>query len=206
MTREGILFPLPFLILAAVFLVLFSKFVIFSFIYASAVFFFLTLVIMLFFRDPKRRVPEGEKLILAPADGRIVRCDDTAGSESLSIFLSMFDVHVTRSPVSGKVKSVNFRRGKFFAANKDKAQQANQRNEIEIETGSGTLRMNQVAGAIARRTIFRPEPGQSVRAGERVGIIRFGSRVDLAMPEDSQLDVHLKQKVVAGETILGRLP
>jgi phosphatidylserine decarboxylase len=206
MTREGILFPLPFLILAAVFFILFSKFVIFPFIYVSAAFFFLTLIIMLFFRDPERRVPDGEKLILAPADGRIVKCDATAGLESLSIFLSMFDVHVTRSPVSGKVKSVTFRRGKFFAANKDEAQQANQRNEIEIETASGTLKMNQVAGAIARRTIFRPKKGQSVKAGDRVGIIRFGSRVDLMMPEGSRLDVHLKQKVVAGETILGRLP
>ncbi len=206
MTKEGILFPLPFLILAGGFFVLFYKFLIFPFVYVSTVFFFLALVIMLFFRDPERRVPEGEKLILAPADGRIVKYDDTPGLASLSIFLSIFDVHVTRSPVSGKIKSVNFHQGKFLAAYKDEAQRANQRNEIEIETTSGNIKMHQVTGAIARRTIFKPEEGQSVRAGERVGIIRFGSRVDLVMPEGSRLDVRLKQKVIGGETILGRLP
>lgn len=206
MTREGILFPLPFLILAAGFFILFNKFLIFPFVYVSTVFFFLALVIMLFFRDPKRRVPEGEKLILAPADGRIVKCDNASGLASLSIFLSIFDVHVTRSPVSGKVKSVNFHRGKFLAAYKDEAQWANQRNEIEIETASGTVEMHQVSGVLARRTIFKPEKGQVLKAGERVGIIRFGSRVDLVMPEGSRLNVRLKQKVVAGETILGRLP
>ena len=206
MTREGILFPLPFLILAAGFFILFYKFVIFPFVYVSTVFFFLALVIMLFFRDPKRRVPEGEKLILAPADGRIIKCDNASGSASLSIFLSIFNVHVNRSPVSGRVKAVNFRRGKFLAAFKDKAQWANQRNEIEIETASGTVEMHQVSGSIARRTIFKPEKGQVLKAGERVGIIRFGSRVDLVMPEGSQLNVRLKQKVIAGETILGRLP
>lgn len=206
MTKEGVLFPLPFLILAAVFFVLFSRLLIFPFVYVSSVFFFLALVIMLFFRDPERRVPEGEKLILAPADGRIVKCDGTFGLESLSIFLSMFDVHVTRSPVSGKVKSVNFHRGRFHAAYKDQAQRDNQRNEIEIETISGIVKMHQITGAIARRTIFRPEKGQSVKAGERVGMIRFGSRVDLKVPEGSRLDVHPKQKVIAGETILGRLP
>jgi phosphatidylserine decarboxylase len=104
------------------------------------------------------------------------------------------------------VKSVNFRRGKFAAAFKDEAQLANQRNEIEIETASGIVKMHQVSGAIARRTIFNPQEGQALKAGERVGIIRFGSRVDLVMPEGSRLDVHLKQKVIAGETILGRLP
>ncbi len=206
MTREGILFPLPFLILAGVFFILFYKFLIFSFVYVSTVFFFLAVIIMLFFRDPERRTPRGEKLILAPADGRIIKCDNTAGSESLSIFLSIFNVHVNRSPVSGRVKSVNFRQGKFFAAFKDEAQEANQCNEIEIETESGIVKMNQVTGAIARRAIFRPTEGQAVRAGERVGIIRFGSRVDLVMPEGSRLDVRLKQKVIAGETILGRLP
>jgi len=206
MTKEGILFSLPFLILAGGFFVLFYKFLIFPFVYVSTVFFFLALIIMLFFRDPERRVPEGQKLILAPADGRIIKCDNASGLASLSIFLSIFDVHVTRSPVSGKVKSVNFHRGEFLTAYKNKAQRANQRNEIEIETTSGIVKMHQVAGAIARRTIFRPEEGQAVRAGERVGIIRFGSRVDLVMPEGSRLDVRLKQKVIAGETILGRLP
>ncbi len=206
MTREGILFPLPFLILAAGFFILFYKFLIFPFVYVATVFFFLALIIMLFFRDPERRVPEGEKLILAPADGRIVKCESDSGLASLSIFLSIFDVHVNRSPVTGTVRSVSFLRGKFLAAFKDEAQRANQRNEIEIETASGIVKMNQVTGAIARRVVFNPEEGQEVRAGERVGIIRFGSRVDLLMPPGSQLNVRLKQKVIAGETILGRLP
>ena len=206
MTREGLIFPIPFLILAAISFFLYHKFIILTMMYISCGFFFLALLVMLFFRDPERKIPGGDRFIISPADGRIIRLDNTTDHPSLSIFLSIFNVHVNRAPVSGVIKSATFHPGKFYSAFTNRAQRDNQRNEIEIETGSGIVRMHQVAGAIARRTIFRPEPDQAIRAGERIGIIRFGSRVDLFLPPGSSIDVKMKQKVVGGETVLGRLP
>jgi phosphatidylserine decarboxylase len=205
MTKEGFLFPIPFFILAGVSFYLFNRFIIFSFAYLSTFLFFLALLIMLFFRDPDRSVPEGDGLILSPADGKIIKCDIDADRPTISIFLSIFNVHVTRSPVTGSVKSVEFHKGKFLTAFKDAAQKENQRNEIELETESGIVKLHQVTGAIARRTIFRPEPGQMIVAGERVGLIRFGSRVDMELPIGSSLDVRRGQRVVGGKTILGKL-
>jgi len=206
MTKEGFLFPLPFLIFGAISFYLFIRFLIFSLGYISALFFLLALLVMLFFRDPARKIPAGDKLILSPADGRIIKSERNGTRPSLSIFLSIFNVHVTRSPVAGLVKSVEFHKGRFLKAYKDSAQRENQRNEIEIETGSGPVRLHQVTGAIARRTIFKPKPGQTLVAGEKVGLIRFGSRVDLMLPPGSTIDVSEGQKVVGGITILGRLP
>ncbi len=206
MTREGFLFPLPFLILAAAAFYLFDRYVIFSLIYISALFFLLALLVMLFFRDPERKIPDGDKLIVSPADGKVIKLETGQGESTISIFLSIFNVHVNRSPVTGSVISVNFIKGKFFTAFKDRAQRENQRNEIEIETESGIVRFHQVTGAIARRTIFRPEPGQFLAAGDRVGLIRFGSRVDLTLPAGSTIEVRKGQKVIGGETIIGRLP
>lgn len=206
MTKEGFLFPLPFLILAVAAFYLFDRYVIFSLVYISALLFMLALLVMLFFRDPERKIPDGEKLIVSPADGKVIKLETGFGKSSVSIFLSIFSVHVNRSPVTGSVKSVNFIKGKFFTAFRDRAQRENQRNEIEIKTESGIVRFHQVTGAIARRTIFRPEPGQFLAAGDRVGLIRFGSRVDLTLPAGSTIEVRKGQKVVGGETIIGRLP
>jgi len=206
MTKEGFLFPLPFFFLAGLSFYLFDRFVLFPLIYVSAAFFLLALLMMLFFRDPVRKIPEGDGLILSPADGRIIKCDNDSGGLSLSIFLSIFNVHVNRAPVTGTVKSVKFCPGRFFTAYKEEALRENQRNEIEIETQTGTVHFHQVTGAIARRTIFRPAAGQIVKAGERVGLIRFGSRVDLWLPPGSGLYVSRGQKVKGGQTILGRLP
>ena len=206
MTKEGFLFPLPFFVLAGIFFYFFNRFFIFPLLYSSALLFFLGLSVMLFFRDPARKAPAGEKLILSPADGRVIKRDIDAARPSISIFLSIFNVHVTRSPVTGSIKSVVFHKGKFFKAYKDRAERENQRNEIEIETESGLVHLHQVTGAIARRTIFDPKPGQVMRAGAKVGLIRFGSRVDLILPPGSTIAVKERQKVVGGVTILGRLP
>jgi len=206
MTKEGLYFPLPFLAAAGISFLLFNKYLYFPWLYLAGLLFFLALAVMLFFRDPDRKIPGGEKLVLSPADGKIIKIDDDSDEPGLSIFLSIFNVHVNRSPVSGKVRSVDFFKGKFFTAFKDEAQKENQRNEIKIETPSGMVRFHQVTGAIARRTIFWQKPGQSVEAGEKVGLIRFGSRVDLTLPQGSVILVHMGQKVVGGETILGQLP
>jgi phosphatidylserine decarboxylase len=206
MTKEGLYFPLPFFVVAIVFFYLFRVVVVISFLYLAVLFFYLGLGVMLFFRDPERKIPEGDGLILSPADGRILRIDNESKAPSLSIFLSIHNVHVNRSPVCGTVKSVVFHPGKFLAANRREAGSENQRNEIEIETDKGIVRMNQVSGAIARRTIFDKKPGERVKAGERIGLIRFGSRVDLQLPAGTAVDVRIRQKVKAGETVIGRLP
>jgi phosphatidylserine decarboxylase len=164
------------------------------------------MIVMLFFRDPDRKSPRGEKLILSPADGRVVKIDEIDGCPSLSIFLSVLNVHVNRAPVTGIVRSIEFRPGKFFSAFKEKAMRENQRNEIEFETSSGKVKMNQVTGSIARRTVFYHKVGDNLTAGQRVGLIRFGSRVDLILPCGSIIDIKLKQRVVGGKTVLGRLP
>jgi len=206
MTKEGFIFPLPFFILAATAFYLFNRFLIFSLAYAAVAFFMLGLLVMLFFRDPERQIPVGEKLVVSPADGRIIRCESKSERPTVSIFLSILNVHVNRSPVTGRIKSINFVKGRFLTAFKKGAQVENQRNEIEIETKSGVVLFNQVTGSIARRTIFYPEPGQLVAAGERVGLIRFGSRVDLTLPSGTILNIRKGQRVKGGATILGRLP
>jgi phosphatidylserine decarboxylase len=204
MTREGAIFPLPFFAIAIVFFMLFRSYMALPWLYASALTFYVGLAIMLFFRDPDRKIPKGEKLLLAPADGKIIRLENN-GKAEISIFLSVLNVHVNRSPVDGVIKSVTFHQGKFLAAFKPGAMTDNQRNEIEIETDNGIVRMHQVTGAIARRTICNKKPGDKVKAGERIGLIRFGSRVDLFLPESVKLDIKMNQKVVAGETKLGSL-
>ena len=204
MTKEGFIFPLPFILMAIVLFIIFSKTLEISYAYWASVFFFLGMLLMLFFRDPERKIPIGEYLILSPADGKIIEMSSDSETKSLSIFLSIFNVHVNRSPVKGIITSAKFKQGKFHLAADRRAREHNQRNEIEIRTEKGMVKMNQVAGAIARRIIFYKKSDQPVSAGERIGLIRFGSRVDLILPQGTEIEVKLGQKVLAGKTILGR--
>jgi phosphatidylserine decarboxylase len=206
MTKEGLLFPLPFIILAGIFYFLFRQHFSLTLLFFAAILFYTGLAIMLFFRDPDRKMPEGDNLILSPADGRLIRLEESDCGPVISIFLSIFNVHVNRSPIKGIIKSVTFFPGKFHIASKKEAMSENQRNEIEIETNLGIVKMHQISGSIARRVIFKKKPGELVEAGDRVGLIRFGSRVDLFLPYGSKIDIKLGQKVVAGETIIGKLP
>lgn len=206
MTKEGYIFPLPFLVISAFFMFLFSRYISVTYAYVATVFFFLGMAVMLFFRDPDRKIPEGENLILSPADGRIIKMEETNGSPALSIFLSIFDVHVNRAPVSGTVRYLKYHPGKYHSAFKDKAQKENQKNEIELETPAGIVKMFQVSGSIARRTIFYRKVGDRLEIGQRIGLIRFGSRVDMILPAGSKMDVRLGQRVKGGKTVLGMLP
>jgi phosphatidylserine decarboxylase len=205
MTKEGIIFPLPFFVAAIIMFYLFQLGMNMTFLYISAGVFYIGLLLMLFFRDPDRKVPPGKDLIISPADGRVIRIENEGANPAISIFLGIHNVHVNRAPVTGVIKSVVHHPGKFHAAFRDEAMTENERNEIEIETEYGAVWMRQVAGALARRTIFYEEPGDRVQAGQRVGLIRFGSRVDLVFPSGVNLRVTLKQKVRAGESILGQL-
>ena len=154
-----------------------------------------------FFRDPERDPPESQGSLLSPADGRIIRAD---GSR-ISIFMNVFDVHVCRSPVAGRVISVNHERGRFLAAMKNEASEQNERTTIVVKPDDGApVRFVLVAGLIARRIVCRVVEGQMLGPAGRVGIIRFGSRVDLDLPPGGAPAVRIGDRVVAGETVIAR--
>jgi phosphatidylserine decarboxylase len=154
-----------------------------------------------FFRDPERRAPAESGALISPADGRIVRAD----AVRISIFMNVFDVHVCRSPVAGRVISVAHEPGRFLAAMKDEASEQNERTAIVVQAPDGSpVRFVLVAGLIARRIVCRVAVGRALAAGERVGIIRFGSRVDLDLPAGTAPAVKIGERVVAGETVVAR--
>jgi len=205
MAREGIIFFLPFLIVAVIFFYLFQKQPNMTFIYLGVVSFAFACMLILFFRDPERKIPEGENLIVSPADGKIMNIEKTEDQIVVTIFLSIFDVHVNRIPVTGQVVRLNYRPGKFKAAFMESASEVNERFEIEIITDKGNVTIHQIAGILARRVVCRLKDKQLVKKGDRFGLIRFGSRVDLFLPVTSQVDVKKGQKVIGGETVIGRL-
>ncbi len=162
-----------------------------------------------FFRDPERVGPENAEAVASPADGKVIKvtreADPVTGEQRqvIAIFMNVFNVHVNRMPVSGKVELVRYIPGKFFNASFDKASEDNERN-IVVVTGKGNQRftMVQIAGLIARRIVCWAEPADKLKRGERFGLIKFGSRVDLYMPDGYVPLVSVGQKVVAGETPL----
>ena len=172
-----------------------------------------TLFVCFFFRDPERLIPEEEGAVVSPADGKVlavgvVQDSEFAAEEMLkvSIFMSVFNVHVNRIPDDGKVTEVAYYPGKFFSANLDKASESNERNAVSMEISGGRkLIVVQVAGLIARRIICRIRKGDLLRRGERFGIICFGSRLDLYLPADTAPMVSAGDKVLAGKSILGHL-
>jgi phosphatidylserine decarboxylase len=169
---------------------------------------FFGLFIFYFFRDPERAIPSDPGAVVSPADGRVVEIVDEALDSKMgrrvSIFLSIWNVHVQRAPVAGRIASVVYRPGKFYGAYRSAASQKNEQNVISMETPGGTLVFKQIAGAIARRVLCWKLEGQEVARGERVGIIRFGSRVDIWLPMDAQILVQRGQTVKGGSSILAK--
>jgi phosphatidylserine decarboxylase len=175
----------------------------------------LTIWCALFFRDPVRVTPVREGIVVAPADGRISLvvnavppADLMLGDRALprvSIFMSVFNCHVNRSPVTGRIEHIAYRAGKFINAELDKASEDNERNGFVIATETQRIGVVQIAGLVARRIVCFVREGVSVGAGERIGLIRFGSRVDVYLPEGSKPSVAEGQSAVAGETILADL-
>ena len=163
------------------------------------------LFISFFFRDPERKITAGKGVVLSPADGRVVACGKRSnGKKEIAIFMSLFNVHVNRSPVSGEVTSVKYERGKFFVASKDEASEQNERNEITIKTEHGDIIVRQIAGFLARRIVCRVKAGDRLNIGERLGIIKFGSRVEVVLPETAHLMVDKGDRVVGGRTIIAK--
>ena len=176
----------------------------------------LTLWSIYFFRDPPRGVPQEDGLLLAPADGLVQMVTEAVppaelglGDQALkrvSIFLSVFDVHVNRVPCAGTIDVVAYRPGKFVNAASDKASEENERMAIVLRRGNGQLiGFVQIAGWVARRIVCLVKPGQQVRAGERFGHIRFGSRTDLYLPPGARLLVAAGQRMIGGETVVAEL-
>jgi phosphatidylserine decarboxylase len=185
----------------------------------------LTICIAAFFRDPKRTTPRDERFIIAPADGlvtliqqvpppRELTFDDGSGAPVMgtdpvtrvSIFMSVFDVHINRAPIGGTVRKVIYIPGKFLNADLDKASEDNERQHVLIERGDGlAICFTQIAGLVARRIVPFVKPGDIVAAGQRVGLIRFGSRVDVYLPKGTAPRVLMGQRIVAGETVLAQI-
>ena len=162
-----------------------------------------------FFRDPERIVPTGEGLVVSPADGRVAAIRDLRGEglrTRVSIFLSPLDVHINRAPVEGKVEEVRYQPGKFFAAYKEEASESNEHNVVTLVDKQGRrFGVVQIAGVVARRIVCRTKEGDRLERGQRFGLIRFGSRVDLYLPDGSRVEVTEGQRVTGGETIVARM-
>ena len=164
----------------------------------------LALFCLYFFRDPDRAIPVGD-VAVSPADGKVIAIRPVeTGLTCLSIFLNVFDVHVNRSPIAGTVTGVRYRKGRFLVASREEASLQNEQNSITV-VGEGTsIEFRQIAGLIARRVVCRVKPGDRVAKGERIGLIRFGSRVDVLFGPEWTLQVTEGQRVSAGSSILAR--
>lgn len=170
----------------------------------------LTIFMFFFFRDPERKIPAGDNIFVSPADGRVILIEKVYEKRYLkdeaievSIFMSPLNVHVNRAPCDGSVESVVYTPGRFFSAFKRDASLYNENIAMLLDTKFGKVLVRQVAGSIARRAVCRVKTGDALRKGERFGIIKFSSRLDLYLPKGTHIKVKLGDKVKAGETIIG---
>ena len=157
-----------------------------------------------FFRDPDRDVPGGP-VAVAPADGKVVAVKpDSAGANRISIFLNIFDVHVNRTPIAGKIMCVKYQKGQFLVASKEEASHSNEQNTITVESNGVRVVFKQIAGLIARRIVCYKKAGDVVEAGERIGLIKFGSRVDVFLGPEWKVTVQVGERVSAGSSVIAR--
>jgi len=180
---------------------------------AALVLLLLALWVAYFFRDPERVGDRGPSLVVSPADGKLIMITEVdepgfvkGRAIRLSIFMNVFNVHVNRYPVDGVVKYVHYNKGKFFNAAAEKSSLENEQMSVGVDTGRYPILVRQIAGLIARRIVTYSRPGEKVKQGERMGIIRFGSRVDVFIPPGSTIKAKLGDATVAGVTVLADLP
>ena len=178
--------------------------------WAGGILVFLAAFVLYFFRDPERIVPADPAVVVSPADGRVMEIVDQAmGSRPgrrVSIFLAIWDVHVNRAPLAGRIRKLEYRPGRFLAAMRSRASAENEQNVIHLSTERGEIVLKQIAGWIARRVLCWKAEGDTVALGERVGMIRFGSRVDIWLPLEAEIVVRPGQHVAGGSSILARWP
>jgi phosphatidylserine decarboxylase len=204
LNRESIPFVvegLPFFLPAAVITVLFA-------VWWNAYLFFpflaVTVFLCSFFRNPRRRIPQGKGLVLSPADGRIVVVKKGQQGTQVSIFMSVFNCHVNRAPLAGTIKEIRYQPGRFLPADRGEASRVNEHNAFRLQSLEGiTVRFVQVAGILARRIVCYARAGERVRRGEIVGAILFGSRVDCYLPRGVAVQVRLGDRVKGGKSVLG---
>jgi phosphatidylserine decarboxylase len=199
MVKEGYKFSAPLLVLGLIALF-------FGWKWTAGILIFLAIFVLYFFRNPKRTIPSAPGLVVSPADGRVMEIveeplDGIIGRR-ISIFLAIWNVHVQRAPVSGRVADVVYRPGRFYAAMRSSASRENEQNIIYLHAPGGRIVFKQIAGAIARRVICWKSEGQEVSRGELMGLIRFGSRVDVWMPLEARVLVKRGDHVKGGESIL----
>lgn len=203
MVKEGYYFGLPLLLLGAV--AYFSQWPV-----AAIVFLCLALFVFSFFRDPEREIPAEPGAVVSPADGRVVVVadEDNAGrpGKRISIFLAVWNVHVNRAPATGIITKLEYKPGKFLAAMREQASTQNEQNVFTLSTDTGEIVFKQIAGLIARRVVSWKQTGDRVTRGERIGLVRFGSRADLWVPQGSEISVKVGDNVKGGSTILALCP
>src|SRR5713226_9220761 len=203
MVKEGYSFGVPLLLLGGVSFLL-------QWYVATAVLVFLAAFIFSFFRDPERVIPVEPGTVVSPADGRVVVVTEEENEgrpgKRVSIFLAIWNVHVNRAPAAGTITKMDYRPGKFLAAMRERASVENEQNVFTLSTDGGEMVFKQIAGLLARRVVSWKKVGEKVARGERIGLVRFGSRVDLWVPKEAEVLVKLGQNVKGGASVLARWP
>jgi phosphatidylserine decarboxylase len=199
MVKEGYYFGLPLLLLGAA--AYFAHWILVAIVLVC-----LALFVFSFFRDPDRAIPSEPGAIVSPGDGRVVVVtdEDYAGlpGKRISIFLAVWNVHVNRAPAAGIITKMEYRPGKFLAAMRERASMENEQNVFTLSTEAGEMVFKQIAGLIARRVVSWKNPGERVARGERIGLVRFGSRVDVWVPRDAEILVRIGENVKGGSSVL----
>jgi len=203
MVKEGYSFGVPLLLLGGVSFLL-------QWYVATAVLVFLAAFIFSFFRDPERVIPAEPGAVVSPADGRVVVVTDEENEgrpgKRVSIFLAIWNVHVNRAPADGTITKMDYRPGKFLAAMRERASVENEQNVFTLSTDAGEMVFKQIAGLIARRVVSWKKVGERVARGERIGLVRFGSRVDVWVPRTAEIVVRVGESVKGGSSVVARWP
>jgi len=203
MVKEGYSFGVPLLLLGGVSFLL-------QWYVATAVLVFLAAFVFSFFRDPERVIPAEPGAVVSPADGRVVVVTDEENEgrpgKRVSIFLAIWNVHVNRAPADGTITKMDYRPGKFLAAMRERASVENEQNVFTLSTDAGEMVFKQIAGLIARRVVSWKKVGEKVARGERIGLVRFGSRVDVWVPRTAEIVVRVGESVKGGSSVVARWP
>jgi phosphatidylserine decarboxylase len=205
MVKESIPFITVPLVASAFFAFAAMFFAFYQLWFVAVVFLILAAFMAFFFRDPQRTIPNEADIIVSAADGKVTRVETRENGKFVSVFLSPMDVHINRAPISGKVVKVELLRGKKKPATGNQASEINERNAITIEGEKMTVVCTQIVGILARRIVCWSKVGDNLEIGEKYGLIKFGSRTDLLMPENTEIFVKVGDRVIGGETIIGKL-